>query len=220
MSSPILLLQWLPAGEYRETQTALAQFAPKVNIDHVDVLTKEQAKRAIEKWLLANKGNTQYLFVGAHGIPDDHGKIIGIGASSASDEFATWHEIWQWMGKGEITGGLWLGACDSADAAKGFTPLLAGGACLVVKYIVGFNAEIWPKDIENVLLRLLGNTSPDNIVYLDEELELIRQDVPDTKAVMFYPAHTKAGSSEYVNVDEFEHHVGKSFRQHLEDESM
>src|SRR5437868_1437434 len=110
MSKPILLLQWLPPGEYRDARKALAEFAATVNIEYADVQTKASAKQAFDKWLATSDGNTQFPFIGGHGV-QDAGKSIGIGATGNPDEFATWSELWQWMASGKVSGGLWLGGC-------------------------------------------------------------------------------------------------------------
>jgi hypothetical protein len=216
ISKPILLVQWLKPIEYRETRAALAEFAKSVNIDHADVQTKVAAKEALDNWLTENAGNTQYPFIGGHGVADASGKAIGIGASAAPAESARWTELWEWMARGTVLGGLWLGGCKTGDAAAALTPLMAKTHRMVIPYIVGFAGSIYPKEIEQVLRQLLKNTDTHKIVPLDEELQLIRTAVKGTKVVMYYPANTKERSREYVNVDDFEQRVGITFRKHLE----
>jgi hypothetical protein len=218
-ASPILLLQWLAPNEYHETRNVLSEFAKKVNIRHANVQLTAAAAQAVEDWLLTNPSNTQYPFIGAHGIKAPNGKCIGIGASGKQDEFAPWTEVWDWFRKGTVSGGLWLGACRSSEAAVALSPLLATALRYVIPYIVGFREEIYTPEIERILVQLIRNTDTDKkVVYLDEELAVLRAAVKDTAVELFYPAHTLAGSVEYVNVDDFEEKVGISFRSHLENQ--
>ena len=77
-TKPISLIQWLGPNEYRETQAALSAFAEdEVRIFHADVLTKVEAKHALQTWFSENHDNTQYCFLGAHGIMAPDGRAIG-----------------------------------------------------------------------------------------------------------------------------------------------
>jgi hypothetical protein len=215
-TSPISLIQWLKPDEYHETQVALATFAGEVNIYHFDVLTKEGAARALQTWLKESAGNTQYCFLGAHGITDPAGTAIGIGASEDVDESVTWQELWNWFAQGELKGGLWLGACKSSNAAAALSPFLAGNPQLAIPHIYGFAESIYPSEIEQVLVKLLEFSRIENPPLLDEELAQLRAAVPRTRIELYYPASTLTGASEYVNLDEMPEKVGMTFRQLLE----
>jgi hypothetical protein len=216
---PISLIQWLKPDEYRETKPALARFADEVNIYHADVLTKKQAEDALQTWFRDSAGNSQYCFIGAHGVLGPTGAAIGIGASGEAGEFVDWQELWNWFAqdKRELRGGLWLGACKSSDAAVSLSPFLTSGLTVAIRYIYGFSDCIYPPEIEQILSKLLEFTGIENPPYLDEELEQLRVAVPNTKIELFYPASTKSGTSEYVNVDDMPEGIGKTFRQLLED---
>ena len=207
----------LPLGDYQETRAVLAQFAKSVNIEHSDdVKTKAQAEKAVAAWLTANQDNTQFPFIGAHGILDRNDKCIGLGASGGAGAFATWQEVWDWFSKGEVTVGLWLGACKSSDAAAAFSPIMAAGRRCPFEYILGFRESIYPKEIEAILRQSIKNTNLRNCVYLDQELDSLRAAAPGTTVEKFYRAHSLAKVVEYVNVDEFVKRVGVTFRKHLE----
>jgi hypothetical protein len=214
--SPIALIQWLKPNEYRETKVALAKFAGEVNMYHSDVLTKEAAAHALQTWFQQSAGNTQYCFLGAHGITDQAGTAIGIGSSGRTGEFVTWQELWDWYAQCELEGGLWLGACKSSDAAAALSPFIAGKPQLAIPHIYGFSESIYPSEIQQILLKLLEFTSIDNPLCLDEELAQLRAAVPGTKIELYYPAATLTGSSEYVSVDEMLEKTGVTFRQLLE----
>jgi hypothetical protein len=213
--SPICLIQWLEANEYRETRCALKTFAQEVNIYHADVLRKLEAKSALEAWLQGGSGNKQYCFLGAHGITDPDGKAIGIGASGKPDEFVRWQELWNWYAQGELEGGLWLGACKSSDAAAALSPFLSNGP-VSFRHFYGFSESIYPKEVRQVLLKLLEFTRPEKFPFLDEELDMLRQVIPDTAIELFYAARTVEGSVEFVNVDDMPTKVGMTFRELLE----
>ncbi len=215
-SSPISLIQWLTEDdEHRETQVALARFADEVNIHHADVLTRVQAGDALRTWFRDSAGNAQYCFIGAHGVTDSMGVAIGIGASGKATEFVDWQELWNWFAQGDLRGGLWLGACKSSEAAAALSPFLTG-VQTAIPHIYGFSDSIYPAEIRQILLKLIGFTSIDNPPWLDEELEQLRAAVPGTKIELFYPASTKSGTREYVNVDDMLERVGLTFRQLLE----
>lgn len=213
---PISLIQWLRPGEYHETQVALAAFAGEVNIYHSDVLTKAEAARALQTWFQENVGNTQYCFLGAHGITEGAGAVIGIGASGKAGEFVSWQELWDWYAQGELKGGLWLGACKSSSVAAALSPFLTGTPQLAIPYIYGFGESIYPSEIQQILLKLLEFTRIENPPWLDEELAQLRTAVPGTKIELYYPASTSTGRREYVNVDEMPQKIGATFRRLLE----
>ena len=214
-SKPICLIQWLKANEYRETQAALACFADKVSIYHANVLTKSEAEDALRTWFRDSAGNTQYCFIGAHGIVDSTGTAIGIGASGEATEFVDWKELWNWFAQGGLTGGLWLGACRSTDAAVALSPFLTN-VQIAIPQIYGFSDSIYPPEILLILLKLIAFTDPNNLPYLDEEPNQLLAAVPGTKVELFYPATTKSGTREYVNVDDMPEKIGTTFRQLLE----
>jgi hypothetical protein len=177
-----------------------------------------EAKSALEEWFQDGSDNKQYCFIGAHGIPGPDGTAIGIGASRNSDEFVSWKELWSWFSHGRLEGGLWLGACKSSDAATALSPFLSSGPASI-RHIYGFSGEIYPKEIKQVLLKLLEFTSINNRPYLDEELALLRKAIPNTKIELYYPACTLARVHEFVNVDEMPEKIGITFRKLLENEA-
>jgi hypothetical protein len=217
-SSPISLIQWLKAHEYRETKAALASYAEEVKIYCTDVSTKVQAEDALRTWSRDSAGNTQYCFIGAHGVEGPAGVAIGIGASGKATEFVDWQELWNWFEQGDLKGGLWLGACKSGDAAAALSPFLTSRARIAIPHIYGFSDPIYPIEIEQILSKLIEFTRINNFPWLDEELGQLRAAVPGTKIELFYPATTKDGTREYVNVDDMPDRVGLTFRQLLERE--
>jgi hypothetical protein len=214
-ASPISLIQWLEPNEYRETRDALNAFEHVVNIYHADVLTKLEAKSALEAWFQDGSGNKQYCFLGAHGITNPDGTAIGIGASGEPDEFVRWEELWNWYAQWELEGGMWLGVCKSSDAAAALSPFLSSGP-VSIRHFYGFSESIYPKEIRQVLLKLLEFTRIESLPYLDEELALLRAAIPGTTIELYYAANTLAGVYEFVNVDEMPEKVGMTFRQLLE----
>jgi hypothetical protein len=214
-ASPISLIQWLEPDEYREAQDALNAFEHEVNIYHADVLTKQEAKSALEAWFRDGSGNKQYCFLGAHGITDPDGTAIGIGSSGKPDRFVSWEELWNWYSQWELEGGLWLGACKSSEAAAALSPFLRSGP-VSIRHFYGFSKSIYPDEIRQVLQKLLEFTRIESLPYLDEELALLRAAIPGTTIELHYAAHTLAGVTEFVNVDEMPEKLGITFRQLLE----
>src|SRR5258708_21060629 len=100
-TSPICLLQWLEPGEYQETKAALKNFSAEVNIEHFDVQTKDEADQALQTWFRNNVGNTQFCFVGAHGVKGLAGKNVWVGATARTEGNARWRRIWDWVPPGE-----------------------------------------------------------------------------------------------------------------------
>jgi hypothetical protein len=220
-TSPISLIQWLKVDDKdRETQAALARFADEVNINHADVLTGVQAEDALREWFRGSAGNAQYCFIGAHGVTDSTDVAIGIGASGEAMEFVDWQELWNWFAQGDLKGGLWLGACKTSDAAAALSPFLTSGVRAAIPHIYGFSDSIYPAEIRQILLKLIEFTSIENPPYLDQELEQLRAAVPYTKVELFYPATTKTGTMEYVNVDDMPDKIGMTFRELLESEGL
>lgn len=218
-NSPISLIQWLKGDEYHETQAALTCFAGKVKIYQADVLTKAQAEHALRTWFRDSERNSQYCFIGAHGVLDATRAAIGIGASGKASEFVKWQELWNWFAEGHLVGGLWLGACKSSDAAVSLSAFLATSVQIAIPYIYGFSDSIYPPEIEKILKKLIAFTDPDNCLWLYEELAEMREVVKDTKIEMYYPAHTLSGTEEYVNVDEMPEKTGVTFRRLLKNQS-
>jgi len=218
-TKPISLIQWLGPNEDRETQAALSAFAEdEVKIFHADVLTKVEAKHALQTWFSENGANTQYCFIGAHGIVAPDGRAIGVGVSDKPNEFAEWQELWDWFDLGNLRGGLWLGACNSSDAAAALSPFL-NSLHLAIPHIYGFSGSIYPNEIEEILKKLIAFTDIENPPSLPEEPAELRKAVPGTKIELYYPAPTLAGTTEYVNVDEMPEKTGMDFRQLLEQQN-
>ncbi len=119
-----------------------------------------------------------------------------------------------------VASGLWLGACKSSDAAVALSPFLTSGVRAAIPHIYGFSDSIYPAEILLILLKLIAFTDIDNFPCLDEELEQLRAAVPGTKVELFYPATTRSGTTEYVNVDDIPDKVGMTFRQLLESKGL
>jgi hypothetical protein len=214
-NAPMSLIQWLSAHEYKEAGQAVLAYKSEVDFFYRDLGLKQEAALAIGEWLAEND-NTQNCFIGTHGIRNLNGEILGIGAAGDRDRFATWEEVWNWFGSGRFLGGLWLGSCYSSAAAEAFAPLWATSRQLLVPYIFGFSDSILPKEIEEILFKLIDFSDINNRLYLDQQLDGLRRAVPGTKIELFYPAADKSGYQRYVNVDRFDEEVGISFSQHLE----
>jgi hypothetical protein len=207
---PICLLQWLPQNEHRETADALSSFADQIDISHFDVRTADEARAAVRGWL-GNNPNSQFLFIGAHGITGENNQSIGLGSSGL--DFATWHELWEWLGIALCTPVIWLGACKSSDAAKAWSPFPSWPKR--VSWIAGFRTGIYPIEIKRILLHLMTTISINPIIYVDNQLEYLRSKLPNTAIELFFPAYTLDRQYEYVNVDEFEMKVGVPFQDFL-----
>ncbi|MBZ5700449.1 MAG: hypothetical protein LAN84_01230 [Acidobacteriia bacterium] len=203
-NAPILLLQWLDTAEYKETKSALRAFGRKVKILHADVRTKLEAIAAIERWLQGNP-NAQFLFIGTHGDEDGLGPTVQNGIH--------WSELWSVLKKAVRPVALWLGACNSACAAKAWSPVQGHAP---VDYIVGFPVAIKADEIEKVLHELLKMTGIDPVTFVDEEIPKLRRALPKTTVVMHYKAPTKAGPVEYVDNDDFPDRVGMKLREYLQ----
>lgn len=188
---------------------ALERFADQIDISHFDVHSKNEARRAISSWL-NNNPNSQFLFIGAHGITD-HDRSIGLGSSA--EDFVTWQELWEWLGVALYAPVLWLGACKSSDAAIAWSPFPSSPRR--VEWIAGFRTAIYPIEIKKILLRLMRTTSINPIIFVDDQLEYLRREIPATTVQLFSPAYTLNKQCEYVDVDEFDAKVGMSFRDFL-----
>jgi hypothetical protein len=202
--APIMLLQWLQAGEHKETKAAIAKFSGDVNIMYADVQTKAQAIDAIAKWLAGNR-TAQFLFIGTHGDED------GLGPTAVDG--LDWSELKTLLLQAVRPMALWLGACHSSFAAKAWSPITGR---LPVEYIVGFPNAIEPDDVEKVLLELIKMTGVNPITFVDQEIPRLRQIIPKTTVEMRYPAYTKGKVYEYVNFDNFVAEVGVTPKQFLE----
>jgi hypothetical protein len=85
-----------------------------------------------------------------------------------------------------------------------------------IPHIYGFSEPIYPAEIQQILSKLIEFTRLDDFLWLDEELAQLRAAVPDTKIELFYPASTKSGPREYMNVDDMPKKINKTFRELLE----
>jgi len=210
MNNPVCLLQWLGPDEYHETRTALDLFADQIDISHYNVSSKNEAREALAKWFL-NNSNSQYLFIGSHGIKDSGNNCIGIGSSF--NDFVPWSELWDWLTKALYPPVLWLGACRSSYAAQAWSPFPSRP--IPVSWIVGFGTDIYPPEIKDILLELMKTTSINRIIYVDQQLDLLRRLIPNTSSELFFPAHTLQGLDEFVNVERFPDKVGIPFSEFL-----
>jgi len=223
--SPISLIQWRDPrkNEYPETWDALVSFAEEVPLAHAEVRTAEDVKLALAKWFHNSPNNAQYSYIGAHGLVTPEGKCVGIGASLNTNEHAKWDEVWTWYTQGELLGGLWLGACGTRDAADALTGFLQTAERVVIPYIYGFRdpKNVSPsRELKPILLKLIELTRTNDVVWLDEELAMLRRAVPHTTVELYYPAFTTAGQRKYVNVDTIETEVGMPFRHLLENQAL
>jgi len=121
MGDPVCLVQWLKAGEYREVARAFAQFSGALDITLHDVQTKAQAAAAVRAWLDGND-NSQFLYIGAHGVHDAGGRYLGIGADGA--DIITWRELADLLAPARVPPVLWLGACGSSAVASAWSPIV------------------------------------------------------------------------------------------------
>jgi hypothetical protein len=61
----------------------------------------------------------------------------------------------------------------------------------VIPHIYGFGKDIYPAaEIERILIKLPDLTRTDTVIFLDEELELLRAEIPGTAIELYYPART------------------------------
>jgi hypothetical protein len=65
-----------------------------------------------------------------------------------------------------------------------------------------------------MLVRSLGDTSVDNVVFVDEELPRLRAALPGVAVEQFYPA-VITGAYRYANVERFKAETGVDFRTYL-----
>ncbi|MBN1458664.1 MAG: hypothetical protein JXA57_03950 [Armatimonadetes bacterium] len=209
---PVMFLQWLPDGEYKEALTVLVEVSRSLNVRYRDVRDKDQASREISDWFAQPGDNAQYLFIGAHGITDG-GICIGIGATGEDHEHLSWQELWEVVHS--LDGGLWLGACRSSECAAGFDPLIADSRAPRHPYIVGFERDIDACEIKVVLRQLVGLAQRAG-VHVDEELALVLAAVPGTRVELWYPARTNAGLRKYIRQEDFPAEVGGSLIDFLQ----
>ena len=85
-----------------------------------------------------------------------------------------------------------------------------------IPYIYGFKDAVYPREIEQILLKLLEFTRTEQVVWLDEELGLLRAAVPGIAIELYYPASTSPQIVEYLNVDQMPARIGMTFRELLE----
>ena len=209
-NKPLLLLQWLQDGEYKETRSALAKYSGGVNIEPADVTTKVDAVGAIRNWLSENS-NTQYMFIGTHGIRDENKNCIGLGATGA--DYLDWHELLNLLRVAESPPVLWLGACKSSEVANAWTRLSLQAP--PVSWIVGFTESIYPSEIERVLDQLLRMSSFSDFVFLDEELPKIRELIPGASVDYYYPISDREGRIIYANEGRIREMYAIDIRQYL-----
>ncbi len=210
MSAPVLLIQWLETGEYRETRAVVHTFAGKhPEIDLHDVATKAQLVNTLE--LLRRDDDCQFLFIGAHGVKDHAGKCIGIGKSGT--DYIPWVELWHAIRPAKKPPVLWLGACSSSRCADAWSPLPSTN--VAVEWLVGFDKDVYPKEIEEVLKGLIRMTALDNITYADEEIPRLRKLIPGTCVQMHYPRYFNK-QHRFLETSQFPAVFGKTFKEALE----
>lgn len=186
--------------------------AANPSIHLINVSTVRRFMRALS--VLARRDKCQFLFVGTHGIVDPLGHCAGIGKSGSS--YVTWRQFWDRLLQAQTPPVLWLGSCKSAHCAAAWTPLPTADPAAA--WIAGFHEEIYPEEIEDILRELIKNTSTENVVYVDEEMDLLRRAVPGTSLDFYYPA-TFDGAKGFLQTDLFPAKTGKTFKQYLVDAS-
>jgi hypothetical protein len=91
------------------------------------------------------------------------------------------------------------GACESSAAALGLSPVPSGA--LHIEAIFGFRKKIYPKEIEDILARLLGRASQLNTSDFKTELDELRSLVPTTELEAFVLRHEPGRGYAFVSVD-------------------
>ena len=206
MGKPIVFIQWLKPSEYSEARAVIREYATRDDeIAFHDVATKAEAVAVLRQH--SGDGDCQFLFIGTHG------GVNGIGTSSS--DLLTWRELWNEICKWRERPVLWLGACRSSLCAAAWTPLPTDKQA--VQWIVGFATPIYPKEIKNILGRLVGMTTVSPIVFVDEEIPRLRKEFPSTQAEMFYPAHFDRKNG-FLKTDDFMSKLGVTFKVFLQNQ--
>lgn len=210
MGAPVLLIQWLKPGEYRETRAVVKKFADKNPLlDLHDIGDKAAFLESLR--LLAKEEDCQFLFIGSHGVKDSEGKCIGIGKSGT--DFILWADLWKELKEARRAPVLWLGACSSSRCADAWSPFPSVDCA--VKWLVGLDKNVYPKEIAAVLQSLVEMTSLNNIVYADQEIPRLQDLIPETSVQMHYPVHLN-GEYQFLETSQFPTVFGKTFKEHLE----
>ncbi|MCX7045008.1 MAG: hypothetical protein NTX50_05915 [Candidatus Sumerlaeota bacterium] len=211
MGAPIVMIQWLKEGEYRETRSVVKEFAEKnhPNLDLHDVSSVAEFRQALLS--LSADDDCQFLFIGSHGIKDTDGNCIGIGKSE--DDCISWIDLWHALAKAKTPPVLWLGACSSSMCAVAWSPFPTSKE--VVKWLEGFQADIYPIEIENILRGLITLTGLDPVTYADEEISKLQSLVPGTCVQMHYPVHLNNADC-FLETSKFPSVLNKTFKEHLE----
>lgn len=205
MPDPVCLVQWLAPDEYREVHAAWTAYAPTINITLHDVRTKAEVSDAIRTWLKDNP-NAQFLYIGAHG--DE----TGFGRPDMVQDKMTWAELRTLLIEAQNPPVVWLGTCKSSSVAKAWSPIRE---YLPAAWITTFDELISPNVCERMLKRSLNDTTPDEGIFVDQELRRLRETLPGVRIKQLYPASTLQRKHEYVDVDDFETHVGVKFETFL-----
>ena len=209
MDAPVLLIQWLKPNEYRETQSVIKEFAGKnPRLALRDVKTKQELISVLKT--LESTDNCQFLFIGAHGVKDCNGTYIGIGKSAT--DYIKWGELWEALSQAQMPPVLWLGACSSARCAEAWSPFPT--EIPVLKWLVGFDKDVYPKEIEEILKALINMTSLNHITYAHEEIPRLKKLIAGTCVQMHYPVcFNKEGR--FVKTTDFPNVFNKTFSEHL-----
>jgi len=210
MGAPIVMIQWLKPNEFRETQDIIKEFAGKTpTLDLIDVESAAEFRSALQR--LKNDDTCQFLFIGSHGIKDINKKCIGIGKSIT--DYLTWPDLWTALSVAKKPPVLWLGACSSSQCAEAWSPFPSDK--LVVEWIVGFRKDIYPPEIKDILSKLINLTSVSAITFVEEEIPLLQECVPDTSVAMHYPAYFN-NANRFLDIEQFTTTFGKTFKEFIE----
>jgi hypothetical protein len=212
-SDPVCLLQWLKPGDFREVDAAWKAFSKSLNITLNVVSSKNEAIAAISEWLKGNS-NSQFLYIGSHGIKDAAENYLGLGADG--DDFLTWDELRALLMRARLRPVLWLGACGSSAVADAWSPI--AGIRGPAAWITSFPDPVMPRACLSMLTQSLGDTSTAKIVFLDQELPRLRKQLHPVAVEQFYPAERADGVHAYVSVDRFEAETGVDFATYLRSE--
>ena len=210
MSNSILMLQWLKQGEYREVPEVVQQFAMENRfLGFQDISSVGEFHSALQS--LQTDSDCQFLFIGSHGIKNNVGECIGIGRSDS--DYISWTDLWDVLASAKKPPVLWLGACSSTKCADAWSPIPT--TQVAVEWIVGFNKDIYPEEIKDILKGLIDMTSLDPVSYADEEMPKLQKLVSGTCVQMHYLVHY-SGQHRFLDTNQFLSVLGKTFKEHLE----
>jgi hypothetical protein len=211
-NSPFLFIQWLsPSETNREAGVVRREFLSEVGIEFVEATDKNHFESSLADWLLQNPSNSQYVYIGSHGIRDSADQYIGIGPTG--QEYVSWDELSEILVGADLCPVVWLGTCGSSFAAQAWSPFVRGKR--PARWIVGFRDAALPAQIESALRQLMGRTDIGRIEFADEEAELLEKMFERERIEFFFPACDLRGGR-YLGYRNFEDEVGMTLKEYLE----